>query len=145
MVQPQLPAHREIVHLTVPEPNFGGRSAEGRRLLDAAGEVGLASMPSFAMQDSMLLPFYHRLVQGQGPALRFRTCLHEARAVKFIEGQVRAASLTCMLRRCSCRRHSRWACRTALRTRAAWAARVPPLCLPAMICSPQSGYGSPTL
>ena len=68
-MQPQLPAHREIVHLTIPEPNFGGRSAEGRRLLDAAGEVGRASMLNQALHP-MPLPNYHRL--GQGVTLPFK-------------------------------------------------------------------------
>ena len=43
-MQPQLPSDREIVRPTVPEPDRGGRSAEGQRLLDAAGKVGLTSM-----------------------------------------------------------------------------------------------------
>ena len=37
MLQPQLPANRDIVHLNIPVGNAG--SALGRRLQDAAGEV----------------------------------------------------------------------------------------------------------
>lgn len=43
VLQPQLPQNREIVHLTIPEPNLNGLgtagTALGRRLRDAAGEV----------------------------------------------------------------------------------------------------------
>ena len=39
-LQPQLPANRDIVHLSIPQPNLAGAgSALGRRLQDAAGEV----------------------------------------------------------------------------------------------------------
>ena len=43
VLQPQLPQNREIVHLTIPQPDLNGLgttgNALGRRLLDAAGEV----------------------------------------------------------------------------------------------------------
>ena len=43
MLQPQLPQNRDIVHLTIPQPDLNGLgtagNALGRRLLDAAGEV----------------------------------------------------------------------------------------------------------
>ena len=48
MLQPQLPANRDIVHLNLPVPSLAsvGGSNLGRRLLDAAGEVSPAPSTS---------------------------------------------------------------------------------------------------